>query len=265
MPNRYTIDELNDLSNAELIAILRQFHTDRNGGDEPKPRKKRSMPYREYFGEMYLDPEDKEKRIQMAKDLERVFLFLFAAMVTLGDITYSSLYQNVESKYWAAVEPYTEPDGKGYKPRRLSDKSREALKNSIKDFIARQTRDIVDATADNFSDDYYTSEDRAQLVAENQVNGVENNADMFEAVDYGYTHKTWVTMRDNRVRDTHGDVDGVTLPVEEPFQVGDYEMLFPCDDSLGAGAEEIVNCRCTVEYSNEGEGQYDENGSHGTP
>lgn len=268
MPNRYTIDELNDLSNSELIEILRQFHADRNGGREPKPRKRRSMPYREFFGDMYLDPEDKEKRIQMAKDLERVFLFLFATMVTLGgaveDITYSSLYQNIENKYWAVVKPYISEDGNGYEPRRLSDKSRKALEDSVKAYIARQTRDIVDATADHFSDDYFTSEDRAQLVSENQVNGVENDADMYEAVDYyGYTHKTWVTMHDNRVRDTHADVDGITLPIEEPFQVGDYEMLFPGDDSLGAGAEELSNCRCTVEYSNEGEGEFDESGSHG--
>lgn len=267
MPSRFSIDELNDLSDSELIEILKRFHVERNGGKEPKPRKKRSMPYREYFGDMYLDPEDKEKRIKMAKELEHVFLFLFATMVTLGEavenIPFSMLYQNIENKYWAVVEKYISSDGGGFTPRRLSEESRRALENSIRDYISRQTREIVDATTDNFGDDYFTSEDRAEVISENQTNGVENNADMFEAVDYGFTHKTWVTMNDNRVRDTHAEVDGVVLPIEEPFQVGDSELLFPMDISLGASAEEVVNCRCTVEYSNEGEGEYDESGSHG--
>lgn len=30
--------------------------------------------------------------------------------------------------------------------------------------------------------------------------------------------------------------------------VGRYEMTFPNNSSLGAGAEEIVNCQCVLEF-----------------
>jgi hypothetical protein len=86
MPNRYSFDELNTLSDGELIELLRQFHIDRNGGEEPAPRKRRSMEYREFFGDMYLDPEEKEKRIAMAEELARVFLMLFVVLAYNGGI-----------------------------------------------------------------------------------------------------------------------------------------------------------------------------------
>ena len=260
MPNRLSFDELNALPDGELIDILEKFHIDRNGGNQPKPRKKRHMPYREFFGDMYLDPEEKEKRIRMAEDLEHVFLVLFALLATYGgiaeDLTYSSLYRNVENSYWNVVEKYIDPDdGNGFTPPKLSPRSRAALENSIRDYIARQTRNVVDATADHFEDDYFTSDDRAKVIAENQTNGVGNNTEMHEAFDAGFTHKTWVTMKDRYVRETHQEVDDVTILIDEPFLVGDSQMLFPGDDSMGAGAEEIVGCRCTVEYSSLDQGE----------
>jgi len=57
--------------------------------------------------------------------------------------------------------------------------------------------------------------------------------------------KTWWTMRDNMVRESHAAVHGVTVPFDEPFEVGDSLLMFPGDTSLGAGVEEIANCRCS--------------------
>ena len=51
-----------------------------------------------------------------------------------------------------------------------------------------------------------------------------------------------------RVRADHADVDGQVVDISRPFRVGKYMMMYPKDDSLGAGLEEIVNCRCSVEY-----------------
>lgn len=58
--------------------------------------------------------------------------------------------------------------------------------------------------------------------------------------------KTWWTVRDNKVRESHQAVHGTTVPYREPFNVGSSQMMRPGDDSLGAGAEEIINCRCSV-------------------
>ena len=53
---------------------------------------------------------------------------------------------------------------------------------------------------------------------------------------------------DDKTREDHVDVNGAVVPIDEPFIVGGYEMMYPGDESLGAGPEEIINCRCSVEY-----------------
>lgn len=247
--NQFTFDDLNLIPKSELLAIIRKYRKDKFGKDEDSDDdKRRSMPYREYFGDMYLEPEEKEKRIEMSKDLEYVFLFLFAYIAThdgLGDMTYSEVYQKVDDACWDVVGQYVTPEEKEYIKRY----TRQEMEDHIRDYLSRQTRYIVDNTMDNLDDDaYYISEDRATLCSENQVNGVANAEELYEALDEGYTIKTWRTMEDNKVRDTHQEVDGDTKPINEAFIVGDSELLYPGDDSLGASPEEICNCRCTVEY-----------------
>jgi HK97 family phage portal protein len=54
----------------------------------------------------------------------------------------------------------------------------------------------------------------------------------------------WLSQRDNRVRETHVEADGQVVVAGDVFTVGGYQMNFPGDDSLGAGPEEICECRC---------------------
>lgn len=77
---------------------------------------------------------------------------------------------------------------------------------------------------------------------------------LLQAERAGATHKTWRSAQDNRVRDWHWQADGQMVPIREPFQVpnrhGDIElMMVPGDYSLGAGPDNVVNCRCGVAYS----------------
>jgi uncharacterized protein with gpF-like domain len=60
--------------------------------------------------------------------------------------------------------------------------------------------------------------------------------------------KTWWANRDRRTRPTHRAAHGQEKPLDEPFIVGGEKMMRPGDDSFGAGAEEIINCRCSVLY-----------------
>ena len=60
--------------------------------------------------------------------------------------------------------------------------------------------------------------------------------------------KTWWANLDSRVRETHADAHEQVKPADEPFEVGDSELMFPGDDSLGADEGEIINCRCSVLY-----------------
>jgi SPP1 gp7 family putative phage head morphogenesis protein len=60
--------------------------------------------------------------------------------------------------------------------------------------------------------------------------------------------KTWWSAHDKRVRPTHRAVHGTTIAMADVFTVGDSQMRRPGDDSLGASAQERINCRCTVLY-----------------
>jgi uncharacterized protein with gpF-like domain len=63
--------------------------------------------------------------------------------------------------------------------------------------------------------------------------------------------KQWWTAGDLRVRKSHKNVDGQTKPYDEPFKVGNSLMMRPGDGSLGAGPEELCNCRCSILYLTE--------------
>ncbi|MFI9052542.1 phage portal protein [Streptomyces sp. NPDC053427] len=63
--------------------------------------------------------------------------------------------------------------------------------------------------------------------------------------------RTWVTRRDDRVRAAHEVVDGVTLPVNAPFDVDGFPMRFPGDQL--APLHLTINCRCRLRYRNEGD------------
>jgi len=61
--------------------------------------------------------------------------------------------------------------------------------------------------------------------------------------------KSWVNMEDSWVRPTHtGATMAGKILIGDAFEVGAYMMLYPGDWSLGAGVEEIVNCRCALNY-----------------
>jgi uncharacterized protein with gpF-like domain len=51
------------------------------------------------------------------------------------------------------------------------------------------------------------------------------------------------------VRESHADAHGQTVPYDQPFEVGGAAMMRPGDDSLGAGPEGIINCRCAALFN----------------
>ena len=57
--------------------------------------------------------------------------------------------------------------------------------------------------------------------------------------------KMWVATMDGKTRSSHGQLDGVTLELDEYFEVNGLRTLYPG----GFGVEEEdINCRCTVAY-----------------
>jgi len=61
--------------------------------------------------------------------------------------------------------------------------------------------------------------------------------------------KKWHTNMDGRERDPHGDITGQRRKMKEAFKSGTgNKLMFPGDRSLGAGADDIVHCRCCTTY-----------------
>ena len=88
------------------------------------------------------------------------------------------------------------------------------------------------------------SAERGTEIAQNEANWIYNDIGHDLLKKQGQATHTWVSMRDEKVRVSHMEADGQTVPIDEPFLVGGYYMLYPLDDSLGAPASETVNCRC---------------------
>lgn len=60
--------------------------------------------------------------------------------------------------------------------------------------------------------------------------------------------KEWNSIADNRRRTSHKIADGKQAKRGVPFNVNGSKMLYPCDTSLGAAAEEVINCRCVIDF-----------------
>ena len=193
---------------------------------------KRSIPFEKYFGDMGLDGEREEKRIRLAERFFEELLFLF---LYLFEMQRTGVFDWEEIRTEAV----------------------EAYKRSAKDHLTEERLDeraeiyadnFVRATRDHIEDPYYFSEDRLVVNAENEAESIYSEEEYFDAVDKGYTHKIWHTMEDEYVRHTHAELDGLMIPINEVFTVGDSLMMYPKDDTYLADASETVNCRCYVEY-----------------
>jgi len=195
----------------------------------------RSMDYEEYFGEMDLTDEEKEKRIELAKKFENAFLFILSLVAIMDEydkVQWEQIKIQLQEKYISALDGYVDTD------------------EYVTNYVSQFADDITRSTQDNMGDTYNTSYDRARFMAENEANSMLNHQDLMDAIANGMTRKTWVTMRDRKVRHTHQIADGQTVGVYEPFMVGDSLMLMPKDtETYGASASETVNCRCSVKFN----------------
>ena len=219
-------DELNTLSTTETTK------------DDRHKATRKKIPSHDYFENMQISEEEKEKRVRLANLLLADVLFLFALSKRNQDKQYLS--EAFQKRYLSSVQKVAEPDQK------------------MQRYIRKVCDSIVDTTlkggslttskANKPQDPYVVSVDRATNVAENEANAILNGDEYITAVKNGCTKKRWKSYRDERVRADHADVDGQVVDISRPFRVGKYMMMYPKDDSLGAGLEEIVNCRCSVEY-----------------
>ena len=102
------------------------------------------------------------------------------------------------------------------------------------------------------AEDYFAnggSVDDLVRIAETETHRDANEAALSTAKHGGATSKTWVTMLDDKVRDTHIPLEGVTVPIDAEFYTWDG------DHAPHPGAFEQaynnVNCRCECLFTKE--------------
>lgn len=61
--------------------------------------------------------------------------------------------------------------------------------------------------------------------------------------------KTWRTEHDERVRLSHKDADGQTVPIYMPFLVEGEALMFPGDPA--GSPDNVINCRCDLTIKDE--------------
>lgn len=66
-------------------------------------------------------------------------------------------------------------------------------------------------------------------------------------VDERDVERIWDATGDNRVRETHREMDGQKVGLNEPFITPNGDrLMYPGDSSLGAPPEETIQCRCRL-------------------
>ncbi len=216
--------------------------------------KRRSEPYADYFGDMLITDKQKKQRIDLAFILEDALAIYFefiAQRIESGTLNPVSDKQQLVYMLYDAVS--------GKEDIHIPDED-------LDKYVMDTTEEIYKATVDNMAKapndisydeetPYWISDDRAMFIAENEANTIYNASDYFKAIADGKNYKVWQVYPDDRVRQTHIEVYGVTLPIDEYFDVGAARMLYPKDvtSEFSTGAEhpeEVIGCRCSILYIN---------------
>lgn len=99
-----------------------------------------------------------------------------------------------------------------------------------------------------YMDDLQGTVDDIIRVVDTDMNRIYNDAvlDVGERSE-GAVMKTWQTMMDDRVRDTHEYLEGMTVPIDSRFYTFDGDSArYPGDFSDPANS---INCRCRISLS----------------
>ena len=125
---------------------------------------------------------------------------------------------------------------------------------SVDDMDAAIYRKIADKDWEQRVSDYYDLDngtvDEVIRVVDTDMNRVYNDAILNvgeRANRNGTVMKTWQTMMDDRVRDTHDYLEGMTIPMDRRFYTFDGDSArYPGDFAL---PQNCVNCRCRISLS----------------
>lgn len=190
--------------------------------------------YYDYFSKMPISEEEIERRIDTAIDFEDEFLIILSfALLRWGQGRLNQ--EELAARFYDSYIRI----GKNIIPN-------EAYLYARANTFSNQ---VAQSTVVNIENEYFTSADRAITISETESNVVNNYRLFSDMEQQGYSRKTWITVGDKRVRETHHAVAGKTIGINSYFDVGGYPLLFPSDTSSSPPAEIITNCRCWLKFS----------------
>ena len=155
-------DEINTLSTTETTK------------DDRRKTTRKKIPIHDYFENMQISEEEKEKRVRLANLLLADVLFLFALSRRNRDTRYLS--ETFRKRYLSSVKKVTEPDQKMQRYiRKVCDSIVKTTLKSEQDDGKKQGEALTDSDAIKVSQDSYAvSIERATSVAENEANAILN-------------------------------------------------------------------------------------------
>lgn len=165
------------------------------------------------------------------------------------------LYDLLVEAYLLGIEHVSEDVGRVIivgPEREPGEKTGKVVTVDMKNLEAAVNREIEGETFEDRAEKHIRAEDtRAlQTLAETEYHRVFNEATADAAAEYTRetgkpVMKTWRTMRDNRVRDTHVGLEGQRIPFDAWFYANDGDQaLFPGGFT---NPENNVNCRCLLD------------------
>jgi len=95
----------------------------------------------------------------------------------------------------------------------------------------------------------YNNEASVRRAVETESHNQIESTKRIQAEEIGYTHKTWFTQSDPKVRGTrfHKGVHGKKVPIDSEFRAGGQSANNPSDMKLKP--KDRINCRCYLIYS----------------
>jgi hypothetical protein len=131
----------------------------------------------------------------------------------------------------------------------LAEEAREIIKRGIDDGWTIDR--MAERLAEKFESPY-----RSRVIARTETIDAFSDGRHSAMILADVEKKEWLTARDDNVRESHIAADGQIVPLGEPFTLGSgAQMMRPLDDSLGADAGDIVQCRCVeLAVVDEGDG-----------
>lgn len=87
------------------------------------------------------------------------------------------------------------------------------------------------------------TKERAQLIAETETAAAYGFASHAAAVAAGVSYKKWLHSVLPKVpRPDHLAIHGLVVPIDQPYPVGDPQLMYPHDGN--GAAKDVINCRC---------------------